>query len=42
VAALKTKDAFTREQIRGTIEGFKGDKQQTIAQLLFKIGKKLV
>lgn len=39
VAAIKSKDAFTREQIRGTLENFKGDKTETTNQLIFKICK---
>lgn len=39
VSAIKSKDAFTREQIRGTLENFKGDKTETTNQLIFKICK---
>ena len=31
--------AFTRDQIKGTLENFKMDKDQTLKQLKFKIGK---
>jgi hypothetical protein len=39
IALIKSKDAFTREQIRGTLENFKGDKTETSKQLIFKICK---
>jgi hypothetical protein len=29
IALINSKDAFTREQIRGTLENFKGDKEAT-------------
>ena len=34
---LDGKNGGTREQIRGTLENFKGDKEKTKEQLLFKI-----
>lgn len=42
IILIGSKDAFTREQIRGTLENFKGDKEETKKALLFKICKKLV
>jgi hypothetical protein len=32
-------DVFTREQIRGTLENFKGDKMQAKDQLIYKLRK---
>jgi hypothetical protein len=37
IKMLNGKDGGTREQIRGTLEAFKGDKEKTKEQLLFKI-----
>jgi hypothetical protein len=42
IVSINSKDAFTRESIRGTLENFKGDKAETTKQLLFKICKPFV
>ena len=39
IAMIQSKDAFTREQIRGTLENFKGDKVLAKEQLLYKLCK---
>jgi hypothetical protein len=39
ITLINSKDAFTREQIRGTLENLKGDKIKTKEALLFRIRK---
>jgi len=36
---IGSNDVFTRESIKGTLENFKGDKAETVKNLLFKICK---